>query len=145
MEADIIIKDSSDSEEENTFHDVKNSKKGGNSYKSDENNAEVCVSDSASNDDIDINTAVRKTTSSKEPQRSKSKQRPKVTFQEGKVKPTESRKGKCPMKRRMKNDDVDDDNDRVQYDQTLAGTFADVSDVFGIYFDLIQWCLIHNR
>ncbi|XP_053395526.1 uncharacterized protein LOC123523704 isoform X2 [Mercenaria mercenaria] len=68
------------------------------------------------------------------------KEKPKVRFQvspKGKVKPSESRTGKAAVRRSGKQsaadgedeDDNDDDN-VLQYDQTLAGTFADVADVF---------------
>lgn len=53
----------------------------------------------------------------------------KVAFKKlegGKVKPSESKTGKGP-KRKM----VIDKHNLFQVDQTLAGTFSDVSDVFG--------------
>ncbi|KAL4236647.1 DNA excision repair protein ERCC-6-like 2 [Mactra antiquata] len=58
-----------------------------------------------------------------EQSRSNVKRDKKVTFKSGKVQPEQSKTGKGPMKRKVQSDDD-------QYDQTLAGTFTDVSDVF---------------
>ncbi|XP_060584908.1 LOW QUALITY PROTEIN: DNA excision repair protein ERCC-6-like 2 [Ruditapes philippinarum] len=69
----------------------------------------------------------------------RNKEKPRVRFQvssKGKVKPSESRTGKAPLKANGKRSrtatmrDNDDDGNVLQYDQTLAGTFADVADVF---------------
>ena len=64
-------------------------------------------------------------------------QRAKVTFKEpegGKIKPSKSKTGKGPLRRRVK-----DDNDEGMFlvDQTLGGTFSDVSEVFGEFVFLL--------
>ena len=83
--------------------------------------------------------------------KSRNRERPKVRFQvspRGKVNPSESRTGKAPVKRKGKHsttnvadidgDVIDDGGNMLQYDQTLAGTFADVADVFGKF--LVKVC-----
>lgn len=62
----------------------------------------------------------------------KQRKEAKVKFKEpvgGKIKPKESRTGKGPQERRNRDDEM------FYVDQTLAGTFSDVSDVFGKILD----------
>lgn len=61
---------------------------------------------------------------------------PNKSGKRGKVTPCDSKTGKAPVKK-GKRDLVDKDHEgSFRVDQTLAGSFADVGDVFGKYFEV---------
>lgn len=125
-------------EERNSENNVKISRKGNNCNTTDKNKHAVSTSDSDKDSKMTANLTNKRCEKS---ENFNNKEKPKVRFQDpsrGKVKPSESRTGKGPMKRIQKqngatgiDDEDDSDGDVLQYDQTLAGTFADVTDVFG--------------